>query len=112
MLFPAGVAARLLPSPGRPNGFDALDGTPPEPAAQPLVLAYRPLALRNGPIAPMLCSPGCVLPAGDGWVLELDPALHAALVAAAGRHTSWRVKLTSPTPRDRDERRFLASIAA
>jgi hypothetical protein len=26
--------------------------------------------LLDGPIAPMLCSPGREIPAGDGWVLE------------------------------------------
>ena len=60
-------------------------------------------------------------------VLEASPALHAALVAdgwegtvakrTTGRYrcghrsASW-VKLKSPAPRDRDRRRFLASIAA
>ena len=48
-------------------------------------------------------------------VLELNPALHAALVAdgyrCGHRSNAW-VKLTSPAARDRDRRRFLASIAA
>jgi ATP-dependent DNA ligase len=60
-------------------------------------------------------------------VLELNPALHAALVAdgwevTVAKRTSGRyrcghrsnawVKLKSPAARDRDRRRFLASIAA
>jgi ATP-dependent DNA ligase len=60
-------------------------------------------------------------------VLDVDPALHAALVAdgwegtvikrtagryRCGRRSSAWVKLTSPAVRDRDRERLLASIAA
>jgi ATP-dependent DNA ligase len=60
-------------------------------------------------------------------VLELNPALHAALVAdgwevtvakrttgryRCGKRSNAWVKLKSPAARDRDRRRFLASIAA
>ena len=33
-------------------------------------MAYSPTVLPDGPVSPMLCSPGCELPAGEGWVLE------------------------------------------
>ena len=64
----------------------------------------------------MLCSPDRELPAGDGWVLELNVALLAALVAdnwegtvakradsryrCGHRSSSW-VKLKSPAARPR-----------
>jgi bifunctional non-homologous end joining protein LigD len=43
---------------------------PPGGSARPVLEAYSPLVLLDGPIAPMLCSPGRTLPAGDDWVLE------------------------------------------
>ena len=34
------------------------------------VRSYAAAVLLDGPIAPMLCTPGRSLPDGDGWVLE------------------------------------------